>query len=69
MDEIERIELLGQLKAKWDATNANYQKLTHLVNLDSCGLIRRKSGLETELKNLEDDIAKLSRKGPVFVRG
>lgn len=68
MDEYERQELIAQLKAKWDATNAQYQKMTHLVKLDSYGKIRRKEELENLLKQLESDIEKLERHGPILVR-
>lgn len=61
--------LLSQLKAKWDSVNAEYQRMTHLVDLDSCGLIRRKVGLESNLKALEADIERLSKAGPVLIRG
>jgi len=67
-DEAERLDLLAQLKAKWDAVNANYQRMTHLINLDSCGQIRRKTDLENSLKSLEADIEKLSRPGQVLIR-
>jgi hypothetical protein len=69
LSDQDRNMLLAQLKAKWDAVNAEYQRMTHLINLDSCGLVRRKVGLENSLKTLEADIAKLSRAGPVVVRG
>eukprot|EP01006_Ploeotia_vitrea_P058040 TRINITY_DN68683_c0_g1_i1.p1 TRINITY_DN68683_c0_g1~~TRINITY_DN68683_c0_g1_i1.p1 ORF type:complete len:262 (-),score=-0.44 TRINITY_DN68683_c0_g1_i1:110-895(-) len=67
-DEQDRQDLLSQLKAKWDVTNANYQRMTHLVKLDSCGKIRRKTELENTLKALEADIEKLSRPGNILVR-
>jgi hypothetical protein len=40
LTEGERLELIEALKAKWDAVNANYQKITHLVVLDSLGQVR-----------------------------
>lgn len=69
LSEQDRLLLLSQLKAKWDKVNAEYQRMTHLINLDSCGMVRRKVGLEDALKNLEADIAKLSKQGPVMIRG
>lgn len=69
LDEHERLELIEKLKAKWEATNAQYQKMTHLVKLDSYGKVRRKEELETLLKQLEGDIEKLEKHGPVYVRG
>lgn len=68
MDEYERMELISQLKAKWDVTNANYQRMTHVINLDSVGKMRRKEELETALKQLESDIEKLQRAGPIIIR-
>ena len=63
LSDHERMALVEQLKAKWNSVNAEYQKMTHLVNLDSCGLVRRK------MKGLEADIALLTKAGPVLVRG
>lgn len=39
LTDAERIELIDALKAKWDAIHANYQKITHLVVLDSLGQV------------------------------
>lgn len=39
LTEAERVELIDALKAKWDTINANYQKITHLVVLDSLGQV------------------------------
>mmetsp|Transcript_23503 Transcript_23503/g.23712 ORF Transcript_23503/g.23712 Transcript_23503/m.23712 type:complete len:262 (+) Transcript_23503:79-864(+) len=64
----ERERLLNALKTKWDLTNQKYQKITHMVNLDTVGQVRRKEALENELKQLEHDIEKLSRPGPILVR-
>jgi hypothetical protein len=68
MSEEERSELLFALKKKWDEVNAKYQKITHLVQLDTAGQIRRKEHLEKALKELETDIARLSKPGPVLLR-
>ncbi len=35
--EDERQELVEALKAKWDSVNAKYQKITHLIQLDTTG--------------------------------
>lgn len=59
--EEERAELLTALKAKWDNVNAQYQKITHLVKLDTTGQVRRKELLENQLQQLENDIGKLER--------
>lgn len=68
LTEDERSDLIDQLKARWDHVNANYQKITHLVKLDSTGQKRRKEQLETELEQLEHDIERLSRASGVLVR-
>jgi hypothetical protein len=70
-DEIsdeERSALLYALKAKWDKVNSQYQKITHLVQLDTTGQIRRKETFEAEMSGLENDINKLSKNGPLLVR-
>lgn len=66
--EEERLNLVNALKAKWDAVNAKYQKITHLVKLDTTGQLRRKETLEAQLTKLENDIMKLDRAGPVLIR-
>lgn len=66
--EEERLQLLNDLKAKWDTVNANYQKITHLVQLDTTGQIRRKETLEAQLDHLEKNIQKLMRPGPILLR-
>jgi len=67
MSDEERGSLLDALKAKWDVTNQKYQKITHIVNLDTVGQVRRKTNLERELKQIEKDIEQLSRPGPIYV--
>lgn len=68
MLESEREALVGALKIKWGDVNKEYQKITHMVKLDSTGKIRRKERLEAELKEIEADIQRLERPGPVMVR-
>jgi 23S rRNA pseudoU1915 N3-methylase RlmH len=68
MDEYERQDLIQALKNKWDAVNAKYQKITHLVRLDTTGQVRRKEQLENELQTIERDIEKLSRHSTVLIR-
>jgi len=63
MDEMERLKLIDGLKAKWEHVNTNYQSGTHLTKLDTIGKIRRKETYETELAQIEKDIARLNRKG------
>lgn len=66
--DYERQELVSKLKEKWDYVNAQYQKITHLVRIDTTGQVRRKEQLEAELKTLETDIEYLSRSGPLLVK-
>jgi hypothetical protein len=66
MNDFERQELIDALKIKWDKVNAQYQRTTHLVKLDTTGQIRRKETLEGQLKQLEEDISRLER-GPVVI--
>lgn len=68
MNEGERIKLIKALKGKWNSVNAEYQKITHLVFLDTIGQVRRKESLEAALKQLETDIQRLERAGPILVR-
>lgn len=69
MPEHERQELIAQLKAKWDSVNASYQRMTHMTRLDTCGKMKRKEGCEQSLKELEANIEKLSRPGPIYIKG
>ena len=68
IDDTERIQILDALKAKWDLVNKRYQKMAHVVQLDTIGMVRRKEGMEKELKQLEYDIEKLQEPGPLLVR-
>ena len=68
MGDSEREDLIVELKSKWDKVNAQYQKITHVVRLDTTGQLRRKQALESELKNLETDIERLQRPGPILIR-
>ena len=68
MPDYERQDLILALKDKWDAVNARYQQITHLIQLDNTGQIRRKDQLETELKTLETDIEYLSQPGALLVK-
>jgi len=67
LSEEERHELITALKKKWDAVNQKYQRMCHMVKLDTVGKVKRKEGMENELKQLEADIEKLERPGPVYV--
>lgn len=68
MTEEERQTLLAQLKAKWDHVNAQYQKITHLVLLDTTGQVRRKENFENTLAQLEKDIDRLERASAVLIK-
>jgi hypothetical protein len=70
-DEIsdeERMALISALKDKWDDANRKYQKGTHLTELDTAGQIRRKEQMEAQMTELENDIEKLSRRGPLLIK-
>lgn len=67
MSAAERNELVRALKRKWDAVNAKYQKMAHTVKLDTVGKVKRKEGMEKELVQIEADIERLERPGPVYV--
>ena len=67
-DEGERENLIDALKHKWDSVNATYQKICHRVSIDSLGDIKRKEAQEAELQQLEDDIQRLSRPGPLYIK-
>lgn len=68
MSEDERRELVFALKKKWEIANNKFQKMSHHVVLDTEGQVRRKERLEKELQQLEIDIERLERPGPVVVR-
>jgi len=68
LSETERRALIDALKLKWASLNQKYQLGTHLVLLDTAGQIRRKEQLETALNNIEADIEKLQKPGPILVR-
>ena len=64
----ERMALINALKSKWDVVNSKYQKITHLVSLDTAGQVRRKEDFEKQMSQLENDINKLQSRGPLLVR-
>ena len=67
LDENERRDLIEKLKARWELINAQYQKTTHIISMNSCGMIRRKEECERILKELESDIEKLSHPGKIVI--
>lgn len=58
----EREELIAALKKKWEVVHKTYQEITHIQKIDTVGLRRKKENCEQELKQLEKDIEKLSKK-------
>ena len=66
ISDADRRELLHALKEKWADVNSKFQKYT-VINLDTIGLVRRKESHENELKQIEANIEKLSRPGPLLV--
>ena len=68
MDEQERRRLINKLKQRWGDVNAEYQKYCHKVILDTPGEIKRKASQEAELKQLEEDIERLSSPGPLVIK-
>jgi hypothetical protein len=67
LPEEDRVQLLTQLKVKWETVNKQYQTTTHMVTLDTMGKVRRKEQYEGELQQIEKSIEKLS-KPYVFVQ-
>jgi hypothetical protein len=65
--EEDRLQLLDQLKKKWESVNKVYQLSTHVVDLDTIGKVRRKEEYEAQLQQLEKSIEKLSKKN-IFVQ-
>jgi len=63
MTNEEKDALILDLKKKWDAVNAEYQKTStlSLASLDTIGKIKRKEQYEAQLAQLEKDIEKLSK--------
>eukprot|EP00304_Pavlova_gyrans_P015809 CAMPEP_0206033506 /NCGR_PEP_ID=MMETSP1466-20131121/694_1 /ASSEMBLY_ACC=CAM_ASM_001126 /TAXON_ID=44452 /ORGANISM="Pavlova gyrans, Strain CCMP608" /LENGTH=267 /DNA_ID=CAMNT_0053407707 /DNA_START=48 /DNA_END=851 /DNA_ORIENTATION=+ len=63
MGNEEKDALILDLKKKWDAVNAEYQKTStlSLASLDTIGKIKRKEQYEAQLAQIEKDIEKLSK--------
>lgn len=68
LSEYERQDLIFALKKKWENVNSKFQKMSHHVIIDTEGQVRRKEKLEKELIQLEADIERLDRNGPIIVR-
>lgn len=59
LPETERVRILEGLKANWEQLNSDYMKLS--LTVDTVPKITRKVNLETQLKTVEEYIAKFSR--------
>lgn len=68
MSEYDRSELIDALKAKWEVVNSKYQKITHLVLLDTTGQVRRKETYENILTQLDNDIQKLQKGSKILIK-
>lgn len=62
LEEAEKEELIAALKKKWEVVHKTYQEITHIQKIDTVGLRRKKENCEAELRQLEKDIEKLSKK-------
>lgn len=62
LPEDERNELISALKKKWEVVHKTYQEITHVQKIDTVGLRRKKEDCEQQLRQLEKDIEKLSKK-------
>ena len=64
LGEEERLQLIDDLKAKWDKVNVTYQQssVLSLASLDTIGKVKRKEMYEAQLAQIEKDIEKLSKK-------
>jgi len=70
LSESDRAELIAALKAKWTEVNNAYQLITFKrvsSSNSTVGAIRRKEECESQLAQIEKDIAKLEARGPIYV--
>ena len=63
----ERAQLIAGLKARWSSVNTEYQKITHMTNLDTLCKVRRKENFESELNQIEKDMALLGRNEEIII--
>lgn len=54
-----RINLLAELKNKYDEMNKEYLKISHVVDINSVRKLKKKENYEKQLDQLEKDIQKL----------
>ncbi len=62
LSDEEREALVAGLKAKWEKVNREYQNMTHVVQLDTIGKVRRKERYELTLAQIEKDIERINKK-------
>lgn len=67
MPESERKSLVKSLKEKWERVNSDYQHITHMTVLDTLSKVRRKEMFETELAQIEKDMALLERNEDIYI--
>lgn len=67
LEKDERNSILKGLRARWGDVNSKYQQITHMTVLDTLGKIRRKEHFETELKQIEKDIALMERSEDIYI--
>lgn len=63
----ERQMLIHKLKCKWGAVNKEYQKMAHIVKLDTMNKLRRKEHFEKQLEELEKHIYKLESASHIVI--
>jgi len=63
LPEDERLQLIDQLKQKWDQVNGLYQSSSclSLASLDTIGKVKRKEQYEAQLAQIEKDVEMLSK--------
>lgn len=62
LSDEERDALVAGLKAKWEKVNREYQGMTHVVQLDTIGKVRRKERYELTLAQIEKDLERINKK-------
>jgi len=62
LDDSERLDMIGGLKAKWESVNTDYQGATHMTTLDTLGKRKRKEKNEAVLTQIEKDIEILNKR-------
>lgn len=68
LSDTERASLLVSLKSRWEELNCEYQKMAHLVELDTLRKKKRKEELEKELDTVEKDIFRLETAKKILIK-